>query len=82
MVCNDGVSFVSDGVRNATRGSPCYSEDDDVPATRLSVVDSGRFKDRSEGYRERREIKGGLYYCWVISVLWCLTSVCCGSFMC
>lgn len=46
-----------DGVRNATRGSPCYSEDDDVPATRLSVVDSGRFKDRSEGYRERREIK-------------------------
>ncbi|KAE9419258.1 hypothetical protein Angca_004849 [Angiostrongylus cantonensis] len=44
-----------DGVRSATRGSPCYSEDDDSIASRHNV-DCGRFRD-SGIYRERREIK-------------------------
>ncbi|VDM61118.1 unnamed protein product [Angiostrongylus costaricensis] len=43
------------GVRSATRGSPCYSEDDDSVASRHNV-DCGRFRD-SGIYRERREIK-------------------------
>ncbi|ETN85393.1 hypothetical protein NECAME_06417, partial [Necator americanus] len=45
-------SSQKDGVRSATRGSPCYSEDDDRPYH----LDSGRYRDAG-GYRERREIK-------------------------
>ncbi|KAJ1348962.1 hypothetical protein KIN20_004371 [Parelaphostrongylus tenuis] len=45
-----------DGVRSATRGSPCYSEDDDSVASRHNL-DCGRFRE-SGIYRDRREIKG------------------------
>ncbi|KJH51194.1 hypothetical protein DICVIV_02656 [Dictyocaulus viviparus] len=44
-----------DGVRSATRGSPCYSEDDDSATSRHNL-DCGRLRDTG-GYRERREIK-------------------------
>ncbi|KAK6058491.1 hypothetical protein COOONC_03941 [Cooperia oncophora] len=46
-----------DGVRGATRGSPCYSDDDDNVSSRHYRTDNGRGRD-SGSYRERREIKG------------------------
>ncbi|KAK6027617.1 hypothetical protein OSTOST_06353 [Ostertagia ostertagi] len=52
----DCVSFLSDGVRSATRGSPCYSDDDDSLPSRHSRTDSGRGRDGGT-FRERREIK-------------------------
>ncbi|XGW19942.1 hypothetical protein V3C99_003620 [Haemonchus contortus] len=45
-----------DGVRSATRGSPCYSDDDDTLPSRHNRTDSGRGRDGGS-YRERREIK-------------------------
>ncbi|KAK5969421.1 C3H1-type domain-containing protein [Trichostrongylus colubriformis] len=45
-----------DGVRSATRGSPCYSDDDDTVLSRHNRTDTGRGRDGGS-YRERREIK-------------------------
>ncbi|VDL67692.1 unnamed protein product, partial [Nippostrongylus brasiliensis] len=57
---DDCESFVADGVRSATRGSPCYSDDEGTPTSRHVVVDNSRYKDDSS-HRGRREIKGRVF---------------------